>query len=58
MIVLRPLWAWLVTGALGIVTALAFFRDEFLPPGVAAQMHIQNLVPSVSGALKPSFRRR
>lgn len=45
MIVLRPIWAWLVTGVLAFVSLLAFLRDEFLPAESAAEMHIPAWAP-------------
>ncbi len=46
MIVLRPVWAWLVTGLLGLVSLVAFVRDEFLPRGVAERLRFLQLAPA------------
>jgi hypothetical protein len=45
VIVLRPVWAWLVTGLLGLVSLLAFVRDEFLSPAVAERFRFLRWAP-------------
>lgn len=45
MIVIRPLWAWVVTGLLGFVSLLAFVRDEFLNAPAAAELRIVPHIP-------------
>lgn len=45
MIVVRPIWAWIVTGLLGFASLLAFLRDEFLPQELDQKLKLLNIAP-------------
>ena len=48
LVVAHPIWKWLIVGALGSLSLVAFVRDEFLQPQTSAKFHLLDFLPAFS----------